>query len=436
MKKIILTILLLFVFFGVKEVNAAKQVFLGGTSDNMSSSNLEYTGIIYPGFGAYLNWGTSEASRQSPASDSGTLRNLYVELDGSPGTGNSYEFTLRVNGANSTLTCIISDDETTCADETHDVTVAQGDLLAMEYDPDSSPTGRDAKIISTEFEGDTDKASLYGGSIASDLSGGTRIFTYPNGNNGPSAASITKKMLNPIDGAIDEFCVNMGTLGDSTFIWSIYLNEAEIVASRITLDSGTTNNCISNLAIDIEPEDLVIISAIESSGTTGTYINSSYGYSVIADTDGESIISGTSDNTNYNAEYNQINGSDGTWQTEPPMIKSGGLTSFVVKYLYIGVHSGLSHELFTYPYYIRNNASNTSITCTLSGGAGACSDTTHTATYVKGDEIAIFIDKSGSGLVVRWATIQYVAPDAPTGDPDGILEVKSKLEVKLKLEVK
>jgi hypothetical protein len=71
---------------------------------------------------------------------SGTLRNLYVVLTGSPGGGaRTYRFTVRVNGASSALTCDIVGAETSGSDEVHDVAVSPGDIVDLMIEPLNSP---------------------------------------------------------------------------------------------------------------------------------------------------------------------------------------------------------------------------------------------------------------------------------------------------------
>ena len=76
---------------------------------------------------------------------SGELSYLYVRLDNSPGGTNSYTFTIRKNGLDSTLSCTILGSATSCMniDPAHSVTFDAGDLISVKADPSSpSPTAR------------------------------------------------------------------------------------------------------------------------------------------------------------------------------------------------------------------------------------------------------------------------------------------------------
>jgi hypothetical protein len=70
-----------------------------------------------------------------------TLSNFYVHLSGAPGPGNSYTFTVRRNGGNTTVTCTISGSSaTTCSDTTHTQAFDAGDTISIESVPLSNPS--------------------------------------------------------------------------------------------------------------------------------------------------------------------------------------------------------------------------------------------------------------------------------------------------------
>ena len=68
-----------------------------------------------------------------------TIKAIYAEIDVTPGAGNSYQFTLRRNGADTAVTCTISDSSTTC-NASVNVSIRNDDLLSLELTPTSSPT--------------------------------------------------------------------------------------------------------------------------------------------------------------------------------------------------------------------------------------------------------------------------------------------------------
>lgn len=74
-----------------------------------------------------------------------TITGIRGALDGSPGSGNSYTFTLRQNGGDSGLAATVADTNDTFNAES-DVTINDGDILTTKVVPTSGPTTREVMI--------------------------------------------------------------------------------------------------------------------------------------------------------------------------------------------------------------------------------------------------------------------------------------------------
>lgn len=70
----------------------------------------------------------------------GTLSDLRVRLDTAPGAGKSYAFTVRKNGADTSVTCTVSEAATSCSDTTNTAIFFSGDLISIESVPTGTPT--------------------------------------------------------------------------------------------------------------------------------------------------------------------------------------------------------------------------------------------------------------------------------------------------------
>jgi hypothetical protein len=111
----------------------------GGTGNsNLSGSAIRFV----PAF--YSNVNAAESSVEQVLAIGGTLSDLHVRLEGSPGTGNSYTFTVRNNGADTSLTCAIIDSSVSCSDTdaAHSVSFSAGDTVSIKSVPSSNPSGR------------------------------------------------------------------------------------------------------------------------------------------------------------------------------------------------------------------------------------------------------------------------------------------------------
>jgi hypothetical protein len=105
-------------------------------------------------------WDTTESVLEH---DSGltafSLRGLRVALDNGPGTGNSYQYTLRKNNADTLQTVTLSNTTTTAyAGAGNETPIESGDLFSLESTPTSSPDG--VGLVSWAFVGSTDPATI------------------------------------------------------------------------------------------------------------------------------------------------------------------------------------------------------------------------------------------------------------------------------------
>jgi hypothetical protein len=131
-----------------------KQVIFGGYNDDLNPSSTEYNSLA-----SGYSWTGTEAERHKLVSTSGKFKSLRVRLSGSPSSGDSYTFTLRVNGADTALTVTISDSAQQGEDITHEVSVSAGDRVSLKCTPFSDPDTQTA-TWSVIFESNTNNGSL------------------------------------------------------------------------------------------------------------------------------------------------------------------------------------------------------------------------------------------------------------------------------------
>jgi hypothetical protein len=85
---------------------------------------------------------TVEAHNQMVAKGNTRISNLYVALSAAPGlaaSGKSYTFTLRVNGADTALTCTVLETATIAQDVVNIAELAAGDLVSLQITPANAP---------------------------------------------------------------------------------------------------------------------------------------------------------------------------------------------------------------------------------------------------------------------------------------------------------
>jgi hypothetical protein len=105
-----------------------------GCPNSPSNSVANYQPIA----GSAGSWLTTEAAAQI-ATTATLLKRLQVRLSTAPGLGNQWQFNVKVNGGYTGMEVLIADTATTGSVDI-DVAVADGDLIALEAFPTSTPT--------------------------------------------------------------------------------------------------------------------------------------------------------------------------------------------------------------------------------------------------------------------------------------------------------
>ncbi len=137
-----------------------EQVIFGGGYGVLDDTDNTYASLV-----GGINWTTTESWYKRVVSTGGTIKNLRVKLNDSPGAGKSYDFTLMLNGNPSALTVHIHDTDTSGADTVNEVAVVAGDTIYLKCVPTDTPTVRYATWTSV-FKGTTANESLIlGGTI-------------------------------------------------------------------------------------------------------------------------------------------------------------------------------------------------------------------------------------------------------------------------------
>lgn len=122
--------------------STAREVRGGGASTQLSNG----MGTRYMG-PAIDTTSSAETAIQEVLLTSGKVSNLRIFLTSSPGSGDSYTFTVRRDPAGATgpsstgITCTIEDSNTSCEDTTHSQEFAAGDALSIQTTENNNPNG-------------------------------------------------------------------------------------------------------------------------------------------------------------------------------------------------------------------------------------------------------------------------------------------------------
>jgi len=395
-----------------------KQILVGGYYDLLNISTTEYNSI---GSGDYWD---DDINQDTIVSTPGTLRNLRVELDDVPGTG-TYTFTLRRAvgegaPANTALTCTVAADGTTASDTEHDVTVAAGDVISLECNPDSPDNARYAKWT-MEFEGDNANESLILQDARSWVGTSTQYKALGVGGYSSNASNVNS--VCPTSGTIKNLYVKLqDDPGDSPegYKFTLMKNGAPTdLTCTVTADDKSGNDTAHDvtvaagdvLNIKCEPVNSPTVSTAFSSGLT-----------FVADTDGESIIWGAVTNQNLLADstgfYYLSAQSASTWSTTENQ-RQTWVQECVFKKLYVKLANSPGADK-GYTFTIRQNGASPAngLAVEISGDTDTTgNDTTHTITISDGDDVGIMSVPSNTPTVGRvgWGLVCFIAPPPITG---------------------
>lgn len=117
-------------------------ISLIGSDTDLSTTNTEYLRVQGTQAGI-----STTSTNNSQLGRTSTAKRMYVYLPTAPGSGKSRSFTLRVNNADTSLTCTISDTSQEC-NYSADVSIADGDLLNIKTVPTSTPAATELPGIS------------------------------------------------------------------------------------------------------------------------------------------------------------------------------------------------------------------------------------------------------------------------------------------------
>jgi len=107
---------------------------MSGSKDRASTSLTEYNKFMGLSILGGDAWTTTETDFNIMG-QSCTLRDLYVEMETAPGTGESWAFTVRIGGAGGNLTTTISNTDTKGNDQINSDEISNDNLIAFESNP-------------------------------------------------------------------------------------------------------------------------------------------------------------------------------------------------------------------------------------------------------------------------------------------------------------
>jgi len=187
---------------------------------------------------------------------SGTIKNLYVQLQVDPGTApDAHKFTLRIGGVSQALTVTITADNRTGNDTGNDIAVSAGDILTLITEPLNTPSSSGTAAVGMTFVADTDGESLILSGSQDDLDNTATEYSYLISNHTTTwttteaeryqlgQACTLKKLyvlLSGTPGAGNKYTLTVRIAGASSNV------VAEVADTATTGNSGALEDTVAN----------------------------------------------------------------------------------------------------------------------------------------------------------------------------------------------
>lgn len=387
-KKIIVTILFFCLIFPFQALAADTQMIIYRSTGNIYSSGTNYYGITSGPGGT-----SSESLRKSKVAAAGVLDYMLIELTVAPGSGKSRTFTIRKNGADTGLSCAVSNTATTCNDTSSTVTFAAGDDINIKQVVSGASVSHTNMTMSVRWDPTTADEFIYMGGGGYNTGSATGYHSVHN-----YFRETTEKFVRapvPFAGQADKFYVKMSTTPGSgkSYAFTLRQNGSDTSLTCTISDSSTTCSDTSN-TVSLSAHDTLTVSVVPTNTPSNAYV----GFGMIIDptTAGDFYVIAADDGSPSNNTYNGLHASGLLWTgTEADIpIGIGGFYMTGVSVYTGNTPAGGSSITIT----VRHNKADTDISCTISNPDTACNDT-GSATLSDSDGITLHsTDDSGTAI--------------------------------------
>ena len=384
-----------------------RQVLISGGNDVIESGYDQFSSI----HGTRI-WTAGEVSAWQIVSTPGTISNLHINLQVAPGVGKSITFTFRVNGADTDLTCTISETDTTGQDLAHVINVAAGDYIDLKASPSSGiPAGIRCQN-STLFHGTNVNESLLLGGTYDNLNDTTTEYNAIQGSTNWTSIEGYAPEIIPTNGVIKNLYVRLDDEpGDGKSYAFTLMKNGVAQALTLTIANAATTGSDTVNTVTVAPGDTVSLRCVPTG--TPTVRDAFWGSTFTADIDGESLLLGTcfsgliTDETRYTSICAYAEYWPGIEAIAYELLDEAILKKFYVKLLDGSPGAGKS-----YTFTIRKNGINTPIEVIIVD-ANTTGNTDRKLSFFTNDLVNLAVTPSGTptSRSVSWGLVSYAKPD-------------------------
>jgi len=360
-----LTVIALLLISG--PVYATESIIFSGSSDLFSTSTTEYHGLQGPAPTAGNN---TSGRNDGLASSAGTIKNLRVRVNTAPGlaaSGKSWTFTVRLNEADSIVTCTISETATSCSDTTNTVAIAAGDRLDMSVNPAATPTTTDGGW-SVTFDSTTANESLITGSLGGDTaSNGLTSYLPLGGVYIDSTTEANRQFVIPAAGTIKKLHMrNSAVPGAGTsYTYTVRKNGVDQTLTCLVDNAGGATCSDTTNSFTVAAGDKITLKSVPAGTPTAARVR--FGVTFVSDTAGDFIVGGPGAATLDTAStfYGFMASGGNAWSATESTRYTIGQTTATIKKIYVvlGSTPGAGKS---YVFTLRQNAVDSALVVTLS----------------------------------------------------------------------
>lgn len=369
--------------------------------------------------------GSIETYAATPFPAAGTLDSLYVEVETAPGSGKSITFTVMKNGAPTSLSATISNDETTSNDLSDNVSIAVGDDIYLRVTPSGTPAV-DYSRISSCFSPTNTKESVWVFHQTATLDGTTRYFT-PNGSHASYSTTLSREEYIVTEDNMQasdlrlELSAAPGIGKSRTF--TLMLNGAPSALTVTISDLNTTGSDLAN-TVALSQGDTVCWAQTSAGSPSSTRW---WGSALVESTveDGIQLLGGVGypielgitphDYLSLDGGY--INGTSSARETQL-ISQANEIKTKTITNLFVSLtNSPGAGNSYTFTLVV--NGAGTDLSCTIANADTDGSDVAHTIEVEAGDEVYIDVGYSGT------PNIAYVRTGLTYGDDGGTVSTLS-----------
>lgn len=390
-----------------------KSVLLGQCASPSNSADSYFA----PGY-VTTSSNATEANVQVVAGASGTIDQIFVNVDTAPGVGKSYAVAVSVNGTPSSVSATVSGSATAASNTASSVSVSAGDLISFKVTPTGTPTSPNLMSVAVRFDGSTAaESNIVGNSRASQLdTAATQYVAF--GGRPPIGTETTARTVVPTGGTVKNFRVKLQTApgAGKSRSFTIVKNGTDTACTFTISDAATTGADTTN-TVSFSAGDEISVKTVPS----GTPAASTAGFGAVflATVDGEGIIFGTDTaatvNDGTNASYTVLNGI-GVSNTESAAVQSVGPAMTLSDLFVVLSAAPGAGKTLTFDVRVNSASPANDLSVAITGAATTTgNDTTHTVTVAAADLLGLRVVPASTPTTgtSRWGMVTTFAAAGP-----------------------